>query len=85
MAVGAAERCPGSQRRDDRGSVSYLTHNADKRGAHPWERSGRPGRESGGRFSFMGLTVKEKIERLYHSEEAALILAHMEKLQEAAA
>ena len=34
---------------------------------------------------FYGANVNEKIERLYHSEEAALILAHIEKLQEAAA
>jgi hypothetical protein len=34
---------------------------------------------------FYGPNVNEKIERLYHSEEAALILAHLEKLQEAAA
>ena len=33
---------------------------------------------------FYGPNVNEKIERLYHSEEAALIMAHMEKLQEAA-
>jgi hypothetical protein len=33
---------------------------------------------------FYGANVGEKIERLYHSEEAALIMAHMEKLQEAA-